>query len=104
MRWRGALLGFAVGAALGGLLILVPRARQGSFYEVGDPLLVMGLPLLVVGTAVGAMVDAALGRRFGAGAGSSRSSGLVGIAIGLVAILLAGVWFLWGTGILIGIG
>jgi hypothetical protein len=36
-------------------------STQGSFYEVGDPLIVMGVPLLVMGTAVGAMLG------FGAG-------------------------------------
>jgi len=31
------VIGLSVGLALIGLLILLPRARQGSFYEVGDP-------------------------------------------------------------------
>jgi hypothetical protein len=43
-----------VGLALVGLLILLPRALQGSFYEVTDPLVIMGGPLLVIGAAVGA--------------------------------------------------
>ncbi|NNM46097.1 hypothetical protein [Knoellia koreensis] len=57
---RGALIGLAVGAVLVVLLILLPAALQGDFYEITDPLVVMGIPLLVLGAAVGALVG---GRR-----------------------------------------
>lgn len=95
----GAAIGLWVGLALIGLLILLPRARQGSFYEVGDPLIVMGVPLLVMGTAVGAMLGSALGWRQGAGALSPKSTRGV-VILGLVACVLAGWLFLWGTGFL----
>lgn len=102
MRGRvglGATIGVSVGLALVGLLILLPRARLGSFYEVGDPLMVMGVPLLVVGLAVGAVLGMALEQRRGAGVLTHPPRGGV-LIFGLVACGLA-VWlFLWGTGLL----
>ncbi|GAA3396318.1 hypothetical protein GCM10020369_72570 [Cryptosporangium minutisporangium] len=101
--WRGAAIGFAVGVALVGLLILLPSAVQGSFYEITDSLLVLGVPLVVVATAVGVVVGAS-GRR----ALTDRSptaplppSRLVLIgAAALGVCVLAGLLFLSGTGIL----
>jgi len=88
-----------VGLALIGLLILLPRARQGSFYEVGDPLIVMGVLLLVMGTAVGAMLGLALDRRRGADVLTHQTTrGFV--ILGLGACALAVCLFLWGTGLL----
>lgn len=55
---RGALIGLAAGAVLVGLLVLLPAVLQGDFYEITDPLVVMGLPILLVATAVGAVVGA----------------------------------------------
>jgi hypothetical protein len=52
----GAAIGLSVGLGMVGLLVLLPRALQGSFSEVSDPLVIMGVPLLVIGAAVGAIV------------------------------------------------
>jgi hypothetical protein len=102
---RGAAIGLAVGVALVGLLILLPGALQGSFYEIADPLAIMGVPLLVVGAAVGALVGAP-----GRGAVTEvqappapRPSALAVVVGGTVALLacLLAVWlFLWGVGVL----
>ena len=97
----GAAIGACVGLALIGLLILLPSARQDSFYEVSDALLVMGVPLLVIGTAVGAMVGAALGRgRRSSPPHGTRWSTVVLVVVSVVGCVVA-VWlFLWGTGLL----
>lgn len=57
---RGALIGLAVGALLVVLIVVLPAALQGDFYEITDPLVVMGIPLLVLGAAVGAVVGGRL--------------------------------------------
>jgi hypothetical protein len=94
----GAVIGLWVGLALIGLLILLPRVRAGSYYEVGDPLIVMGVPFLVLGTGVGAVVGVAVDRHRGDGVlAHQRTRGIV--FLGLVACVLA-VWLLlWGTGL-----
>lgn len=96
----GAVIGSSVGLALIGLLILVPRARQDSFYEVGDALVVLGIPLLVIPTAAGAMIGVARASNPGNGTPSPASRGL---AVTIVAVCLVGCvaamgLFLWGTG------
>lgn len=58
MRGRpgpGAAIGLAVGIALVALVIWLPAAMWGDFYEITDPLVFMGLPMMIVGTAVGAL-------------------------------------------------
>ena len=45
-----------MGLALVVVLIVLPRMVQGDYYEIVDPLVFMGLPLMVVGGAVGAVV------------------------------------------------
>lgn len=83
-----------------GLLIALPRARQNFFYEVSDALLVMGIPLLVIGTAVGAMVGVALGRshRESPSQGATRRSTESLLVVALIGGILAALLFLWGTG------
>jgi hypothetical protein len=58
---RGAGRGGTLGAVLASLLILVPAVSRLDAYEISDPLIFMGLPLLAIATAVGALVGAALG-------------------------------------------
>jgi hypothetical protein len=83
-----------------GLLILLPMALQGSFYEAADPLVFMGVPLLVTGAAVGAIVGAP-GRRASTDVqapptpGRSAGAVVVGGTVALVACLLTGWLFLW---------
>jgi peptidoglycan/LPS O-acetylase OafA/YrhL len=96
----GAAIGLWIGLALIGLLILLPRARQGSFYEGGDPLIVMGVPLLVMGTAIGAMLGLALDRRRGADDVMTQQATRGFVILGLGACALAVCLFLWGTGLL----
>ncbi|SHN75650.1 hypothetical protein SAMN05443668_107348 [Cryptosporangium aurantiacum] len=75
---RGAAIGLAVGAALVSLLILLPSALQGSFYEIADPLVYMGIPLLVMGAAIGAAVGASAPRARGARVRRERRPGRAG--------------------------
>lgn len=55
---RGAVIGLVVGAVLLGVLVLLPSALAGSFYEVTDPLVYLGIPLLFGSGAVGALLAA----------------------------------------------
>lgn len=97
----GAVIGSCVGLALIALLILLPRTRQDSFYEVGDALLVMGVPLLLLGTAVGAMVGMALGRSHrGSQSQPTRLSTVTLVVMCLLGCVLAMWLFLSGTGLL----
>lgn len=101
----GAAIGLSVGLAMVGLLILLPMALQGSFYEVSDPLVIMGVPLVVISAAVGSIV-AGPGRRGmadvqgGSTARPRTRAVVVGRMVALVACLLALWLFLWGVGAL----
>lgn len=86
-----------VGAALVVLLIALPAAISGDYYEITDPLVYMGMPILVVSSAVGALIGAAMPPAHrestnGSGRQSSRTSRTV---VGLVAVTTAAlaVWF-----------
>jgi hypothetical protein len=48
----------AIGLGVAILLILLPRAIEGDYYEVIDPLVFMGVPLVVIGAAIGALIGA----------------------------------------------
>jgi hypothetical protein len=97
----GAVTGLGVGLALIGLVIFLPSARQGSLDEVGDALLVMGVPLVVVGTAVGAMVGAMVGRRTQPDSPSRATRrSTVAIVVGALVACVLAVWiFVSGTGL-----
>lgn len=95
----GALIGLDVGAALAGWVILLPSLRDGDFYEITDPLIILGLPLLIVGSAVGAIVGTVI-RRGGADTTPRRAGRSVAlVVISLVACLLGTLIWLWGTGV-----
>lgn len=88
-----------------GLLIVLPMALQGSFYEASDPLIIMGVPLLVIGAAVGAIVGGPDRRHTtdvqgGSTARPTTRAVIVGRMVALVACLLALWLFLWGVGAL----
>lgn len=95
----GAVIGSCVGLALIGLLILLPAVLGHSFYEVSDVLLVKGAPLLVIGTAIGAMVGVAVSRSHREPPSQPRRrTTIILVVVGLIGCVLA-VWlFEWGTG------
>ena len=106
MRGRpgpGALIGLAIGAAVVALLIWLPRALSGDYYEIGDPLVVMGIPIIVVSVAIGALIGVPPSHAAGEGSTteaqrSSRTSRTF-VALGAVtAAALAILFFLWGIG------
>ena len=106
MRGRpgpGALIGLAIGAALVALLIWLPRALSGDYYEIGDPLVVMGIPIIVVSVAIGALIGVPPSQAVGDGSTTatqrpSRTSRTL-VAFGAVtAAALAIMFFLWGIG------
>ena len=56
---RGALLGAVIAALLVVTLVLGPAVVTGDFYEVTDPLVFAGLPLVLLGASVGLALGAA---------------------------------------------
>jgi hypothetical protein len=92
----GAIIGLDVGAALTWWEVLLPELlRDGEFYEIEDPLLALGFPLLVVGTAVGAIVGALLPR-----SAPGRSGRTVAVVLTSVVGCLIAAWvYAWFTGI-----
>ncbi|GAA4398945.1 hypothetical protein GCM10023153_24380 [Ornithinibacter aureus] len=104
---RGALVGLGVGALLVAALLWLPRALEGDFYEFSDPLVYLGLPILIVGVAAGALFGLLTTSAAHAASGSSTtgpavtSSGrrVASIAAGTVIVLA--VWFaLFAMGLL----
>lgn len=98
---RGALIGAALGMLITAALILLPAALQGDFYEIGDPLLVMGMPIIVLSTIVGAVVvPTPRGAGAGAGGEAHPSTGIRQVWIGCLCVgAVLAVWLLlWGTG------
>lgn len=100
MRGRpgpGALVGLVVGVVLVAVVLWLPRALAGDFYEFSDPLIYMGTPMIIISAAVGALI--------GVPAAPMSSDGLAGEArphsrmkravVPLVAVtaLLGALWF-----------
>ena len=95
----GALIGLDVGAALAGWLFLLPRLRDGDFYEVTDTLIFGALPLLIVGSAIGAIVGA-FAHRGDADTNSWQTGRSAAVVAASLAVCLLGTWlWLWGTGV-----
>ena len=97
------MIGLAVGAALVALVIWLPAAVRGDFYEISDPLVYMGLPMLVVGAAVGALIGVpaapvAEGTPEGPARAASRPSRAVVAAFAVTAVFIATWFFLRATG------
>jgi len=77
-RAEGAAIGATVGAVLISALILGPAAVRLDAYEISDPLVYMGLPLLALATAAGTFTGAILGTaRRSSQAGASTVKPLV---------------------------
>ena len=51
-----AVIGLGGGALLVAVLIWLPAAQSGDFYEFTDPLIFMGLPIVTICVAAGALV------------------------------------------------
>lgn len=97
------MFGLAAGLALVFLMILLPRAIQGDYYEVTDPLVFMGVPLVVIGASIGALIGAPgpAEPMVGHPGRVQRPRGLSRAMVPLVAGIAAGLalWlFLWATG------
>lgn len=92
-----------VGASLVFLLIWLPAALMGDNSVITDPLVYMGLPIIVISSAMGALigVPASPGLRDSHGEPvrrpSPKSRAVVVIAAG-TAVLLATWFFLMATG------
>ena len=48
----GALIGLVVGVVLVGVVLWLPAALAGGFYEFSDPLIFMGLPMITISAVV----------------------------------------------------
>ncbi|GAA4406837.1 hypothetical protein GCM10023168_22230 [Fodinibacter luteus] len=106
MRGRpgpGALIGLVVGVVLVGVVLWLPAALTGDFYEFSDPLVFMGLPMITISAAVGALIGVPVEPVSGDGpAGQPRRTSWPNRAV--VAVVAAGavlvaLWvFLTATG------
>ncbi|KQU67366.1 hypothetical protein ASC58_12320 [Phycicoccus sp. Root101] len=97
------MFGLGAGSALACLLILLPRAIEGDDYEVTDPLVFMGVPLVVIGASIGALIGTpgAAERLAGQSERVHRPLGIGRALVPSVAGIAAGLafWlFLWAIG------
>ena len=99
MRGRpgpGALIGVVVGVVLVAVVLWLPRALAGDFYEFSDPLIYMGLPMIVISTSVGALVGVPAPVSGEGPSDQARSSSWpsrAAVAVVSVAALLVALWF-----------
>jgi hypothetical protein len=106
MRGRpgpGALNGLIVGVVLVGVVLWLPAALAGDFYEFSDPLVFMGLPMITISAAVGALIGVPVGPVSGDGpAGQARRASwaerAVVVVVAVAAVLVALWVFLTATG------
>ena len=102
---RGTVIGLVVGALLVAVLIWLPAALSGDFYEFTDPLIFMGLPIVTICVAAGALVGVSGAPVTGDGStraarGTSRAGRAVIAVAAVVAAALAVGFFLMATGLL----
>jgi hypothetical protein len=102
---RGAAFGLVVGAVLVAAVIWLPAALAGDFYEFTDPLVYMGLPMLTVCVAVGALIGVAAAPVSDDGApvptrGNGRAGRAAIAVIALTAAVCAVGFFLFAIGAL----
>lgn len=92
------MIGLAVGAVLVAGVIWLPAAIRGDYYEITDPLVYMGLPMMVVGVTIGALVGALAPRvsRDGPPRQAQRffRSGRAVVAMAVLSAVLLAMWFL----------
>jgi hypothetical protein len=100
MRGRpgpGALIGLVVGVVLVGVVLWLPAALAGDFYEFSDPLIYMGLPMITISAAVGALIGVPVEPVSGDGpAGQARRASWANravVAVVAVAAVLVALWF-----------
>lgn len=102
---RGAVTGLVVGVLLVAALIWLPAALAGDFYEFTDPLIFMGLPIVTICVAAGALVGVWGAPTLGDGSvvsarGTSRAGRAVVAVVAVAAAALAVGFFLMATGAL----
>jgi hypothetical protein len=102
---RGAVIGLVIGALLVAVLIWLPAALSGDFYEFTDPLIFMGLPIITVCVAAGALVGVSgapvsADGSTGPARGTSRGGRAVIAVVAVAAAALAVGFFLMATGLL----
>lgn len=106
---RGALVGAAVGLLVVTLLIWLPQSRQIDFQWITDAFVFMGVPIIVICSAVGAVVGALSSKAAatpdavgpGAALGPPRQSARARalVVLGAVAAIVLAIWvFLGATG------
>ena len=106
---RGALVGSVVGVFLVAVLIWIPQSRQIDFQWITDTFVYMGVPIIVICSAVGALVGAvwttnatspdAVGPAVAVGAPQPSPGIRALVALGAVAAIVLAVWvFLGATG------
>jgi len=100
MRGRpgpGALIGLVVGVVLVAVVLWLPRALAGDFYEFSDPLIYMGSPMIIISAAVGALIGVPVAPMSDDGlagqAGRSSRAKRVAVAVVAVTAMLVASWF-----------
>ncbi len=103
------LVGFVVGLVLVALLIWIPQSRQIDFRWITDAFVFMGVPIIIICSAVGALVGAlsstadvspdAVGPAVAAGSPQPSSRLRALVTLGAVAAIVLAIWvFLGATG------
>lgn len=79
------------------VVLWLPRALAGDFYEFSDPLIYMGLPMIIISAAVGALIGVPVTPVSGDElAGQARPSSWANravVAIVAVTAVLVALWF-----------
>jgi len=103
------LVGFVVGLVLVALLIWIPQSRQIDFRWITDAFVFMGVPIVIICSAVGALVGAlsstadvspdAVGPAVSAESPQPSSRLRALVTLGAVAAIVLAIWvFLGATG------
>ena len=103
------MVGFVVGLVLVAVLIWIPQARQIDFRWITDTFVFMGVPIIIICSAVGGLVGALSSRPDvspdavgpGVAVGSPRASVRVRalVTLGAVVAIVLAIWvFLGATG------